>query len=358
MSLVIVALTLFAGLMAPNAEAETDVEELAKMFSPILIMTKDTQSDYGEDEARGILVLKPEPVDIMGATSAESVWFQSLDLNDRPVTKAKGVLGRYPSSIVGAVEAKCPKVDFSANKFAFLTPDCLVTHNGLHSNGVVFQGKVRPAHYDYPGVAPKEWNDAYLGLGPSSGTNFPNTAYVHTYKRKIPAYTDSVTVIQYFYFYPYNDWWNNHEGDWQRMDVVVSSSDPNTATIIGVEYRFHSVWVNYYKDWGSHPGLTTNFLFDPRREVKLSPGPTRNGIVQYTHPVVYVGAGSHGQFPIGGQVNIFNALEIVGDRLGSGASGDEAQGAAVTGSLEYMTHTGLSVEHRSQRFTWRPVGTL
>ncbi len=38
--------------------------------------------------------------------------------------------------------------------------------------------------------------------------------------------------------------------------------------------------MNYYKDWGSNPGLTTNFVFNPRTQIKLSPGPKRDGIVQ------------------------------------------------------------------------------
>ncbi len=150
---------------------------------------------------------------------------------------------------------------------------------------------------------------------------------MHIYKRVIDQYKatyDSVTVVQYKYFYPYNDWWNNHEGDWQGIDVVVSSSDPNTATILGVEYRFHKVWVNYYKDWGSNPGLTTNFVFNPHESVRLSQG---------THPVVYVGAGSHAAYPVGGKINVFNALEIISDRIPGSVSGD--------GSNEYMTHTGL-----------------
>ena len=239
MPLMIAVLTLFAILMPVDADAETDAERLAEMFSPILILTEDTRNHYGEDSDRGTLVLKPEPVDIMGATSADNIWIGSFDKND--VWKIEARIEEYPSSITfEAFEAQCPKVDFSANKFAFLTPDCFLIHNGIHPNGIGFHGKVRPYLFNYPGKTPKEWNDTYLGSGPYAGANFSNIAYVHMYQRNVTAYTDPVTVIQYFYFYPYNDWWNNHEGDWQRIDVVVSSNDPNTATILGVEYRFHT----------------------------------------------------------------------------------------------------------------------
>ena len=326
MPFVIVALTLFSALIAAEADAETAAERLAEMFSPILILAEETGHKWGD-----IRVIKPEPVEIMGAQSADSLWISSFDLDDKWVTE--GVIGDYPSSITfEAFEARCPKVDFSANKFAFFTPDCFLIHNGIHPNGIAFHGKVRP-NFNYPKKTPDEWNDTYFGSGARAGANFPNTAYVRTYKRKIFVYTDPVTVIQYKYFYPYNHWWNKHEGDWQGIDVVVSSSDPNTATILGIEYRFHGAWLNYYKDWGNKPGLITDsFVFNPRTEVRLSPGPKRDGIVQYTHPVVYVGAGSHGAYPIGGEIQVYKNI--------TGPDEDEVQGA-VGGDFEHMTHTGL-----------------
>ena len=330
MPFVIVELILLTVLIVADADAATDAERLAEMFSPILILTEETGHKWGD-----IKVIKPEPVEIMGGRSADSLWISSFDLNDDWVTE--GVIRDYPSSITfEAFEAQCPKVDFSANKFAFFTPDCFLIHNGIHPNKVGFRGKVRP-NFNYPGKTPKEWNDTYFGSGAYAGTNFPNTAYVHIYKRVIEQYKatyDSVTVIQYKYFYPYNHWWNSHEGDWQGIDVVASSSDPDTATILGVEYRFHGAWLNYYKGYSSKPGLTTNFVFNPRTEVKLSSGPTRNGLVQHTHPVVYVGAGSHAAYPAGGNIKIYY------EPLGSGEEDDGVRGA-VGGDYEYMTHTGL-----------------
>ena len=68
----IAVLTLLTALTVADAEAKTaTATELAKMFSPILILTKDTVGDYG-----AIRVLKPEPVNIMGATSADNIWFK------------------------------------------------------------------------------------------------------------------------------------------------------------------------------------------------------------------------------------------------------------------------------------------
>ena len=98
------------------------------------------------------------------------------------------------------------------------------------------------------------WNDTYFGEGSRvdneyMGSKFANTAYAHIYNTTHEVYTDAITVIQYFYFYPYNHWWNNHEGDWQRVQVVVSSQDPAPAEVIGVELLFHGAHLAYYKDY-------------------------------------------------------------------------------------------------------------
>lgn len=129
MPLMIVVLTLFAALIAADADAETDAERLAEMFSPILILTKDISpdSDYGEDG--GIRVLKPEPVEIMGAQSAENLRFRVYSLEEVltvEVEKFKGVFDSY-SGWVPPLEdlIEGDKVSFLENKFAFFV-------NGLY----------------------------------------------------------------------------------------------------------------------------------------------------------------------------------------------------------------------------------
>ena len=332
MLFMIAVLTLFTGLIIVDSEADTVSDSLlAKMFSPILILTEETGHRWGD-----IIVSKPEPVEIMGAMSADNIWFELSTLDGRPIASDR--LSRLiESGVIDTSDIKrnqsywfpAPqKVDLLRNKFAFFTSTVPLR------SYVVSKGSLEPGIYlvemylNYPYTTPEKWNDTYEGSGPYAGANFPNTAYVHTYKRRVATYTDSVTVIQYKYFYPYNHWWDNHEGDWQGIDVVVSSSDPSTATLLGVEYRFHGAWLNYYKDWGSKPGLTTNFVFEPRTEIRL---------IQDTHPVVYVGAGSHAAYPIGGEIQIY-WIE------------DE-------GGYEYMTHTGKVLSTQadySDTSLWEP----
>ena len=196
--------------------------------------------------------------------------------------------------------------------------------------------------FDYPGNDPTSWNSTYFGNGPHAGENenFPNTAYVHIYKTTHEAYSDSITVIQYFYFYPYNHWWNKHEGDWPRVDVVVSSSDPNDPTleVLGVEYSFHGAHLSYYNDYDSNPAITSNFVFNPRREIRLNQG---------THPIIYVSAGGHGSYPTGGTYTLYEleANEGVWEALvpwsGPLLVLEIIDGSRVVKFLERMTHTGL-----------------
>ncbi len=325
MLFVILALTLCAGPMAAEVDAETEAEQLAKMFSPILILTEETGGKWGD-----IIVTKPEPVGIMGARSADNLHFIVFS----SLTEAK--LREFDSYLNWDPPLGGSKVSFSQGKFAFFSSG---SYTGRPPGGMASGSYYVQAYFNFSGSETTGWNAEYERIG----ENFPNTAYVHIYKRVVDQYQashDSVTVIQYHYFYPYNDWWNNHEGDWQRIDVVVSSGDPDTAVLLGVEYRFHKAWLSYYRDWASKPGFTTSFVFNPRTTLKVSPGPERNEVVQYTHPVVYVGAGSHAGYPVGGNVQLYHRSpeEIAGQ--GGSAESEEVQGT-VGGDYERMTHSGM-----------------
>ena len=258
-------ITVLAALLATEATAEADELELAKMFSPMLILTEETGGKWGD-----IKVTKPEPVNIMGATSADNIWFELTRLSGR-VVGSDGLRNLMDSGFLDSMDVKrnqshwfpAPKiVDFLIGKYAFFVSTVPLRNYAVYpdTRGSLPTGNYNVEMYlDYPGTGTASWNQTYFGLGdkhdhPQRGSQFPNTAYVHTYTRTISNYEeqyDPVTVIQYHYFYPYNDWWNNHEGDWQRIDVVVSSGDPDTAVLLGVEYRFHKAWLSYYRDWAN-----------------------------------------------------------------------------------------------------------
>jgi hypothetical protein len=79
-------------------------------------------------------------------------------------------------------------------------------------------------------------------------------------------------ALQYWFFYPFNDFNNLHEGDWEMIQLVFDASDPRDALDgepVAVGYSSHEGAEE--ADWG---------------EDKLE-------LVDGTHPVVYPAAGSH-----------------------------------------------------------------
>jgi opacity protein-like surface antigen len=145
-------------------------------------------------------------------------------------------------------------------------------------------------YFDFPGTKPREWWDAYARFrtGPDSTAWRRPTVFAHPYLDE-----RNRLVIQYWYFYPMNDYIANHEGDWEHINVVLTS---DRSDIEEVHYFFHS------------------------RSANLPQGNRRPEITDGTHPVVYVGgrayvildypirlfghernSGSHGNYPFPGE---------------------------------------------------------
>ncbi len=245
--------------------------DLAKKFSPILILTKHPSSSKKDR-----IVLFPEPIEIMGAESIDNLNFIVASLAPRIL------LNSFYSNITPSwrnhLNSIHGGINLAKNKFAFLPG--FLKYTGMPPEAIsgIY---VLITHFDYPGNDKESWNNTYTGSGPKHGDhpNFPHTAYVHAFER-----LDRNVVIRYYYFYPFNDFQNNHEGDWQYINVIVNSFDPDMAKLIGTDYKFHGRGLTYTS--------IGERIFDPQTHF----APAEGG----THPVVYVGAGSHGGYPTGG----------------------------------------------------------
>jgi hypothetical protein len=90
-------------------------------------------------------------------------------------------------------------------------------------------------------------------------------------------------VIQYWFFYLYNDGNNNHEGEWEMIEVLLDYD----LTPIGAGYSHH--YGGAYRQWNSVPKMDG------------------------THPVVYVAKGSHAAYFYEVPYGIQNSLDIVSD---------------------------------------------
>jgi Membrane domain of glycerophosphoryl diester phosphodiesterase len=98
------------------------------------------------------------------------------------------------------------------------------------------------------------------------------TVYAHVATEA--AYPDRL-ALQYWFYYPYNDWNNLHEGDWEMIQLVFAAASAEEALAeapLEVGYSQHEGGER--AEWGDE---------------KLD-------VVDRTHPVVYPAAGSHANF--------------------------------------------------------------
>ena len=98
------------------------------------------------------------------------------------------------------------------------------------------------------------------------------TVYAHVATEA--AYPERL-ALQYWFYYPYNDWNNLHEGDWEMIQLVFAAASAEEALAeapLGVGYSQHEGGER--AEWGDE----------------------RLDVVDGTHPVVYPAAGSHANF--------------------------------------------------------------
>lgn len=255
---------------------------LVRKFAPIFVLTKNP-------ERLGRKVLNPEPVEIIGANSISNVWLKLQSVSRGDLVRNAPFSDWYDLStlreIAGSASFLAQTVPLE-NKFAFLRnagwyftpgPELTPGHYGAH------------AYFDYPGDDEKSWNRAYFsGTGennPHAGWRFRNTVYARVFERSNPSDGYGPVVIKYWLFFPYNDWQNNHERDWQTVNVMVTNRDPSLAEFYGIDYMFHGKSITYYDITDS---LST---IDIRKRVSPVGG---------TFPVLYVSAGGHGLYPTPG----------------------------------------------------------
>ncbi len=115
------------------------------------------------------------------------------------------------------------------------------------------------------------WAADYANGGPANlpGSHFNPRVYPHLFME------GNRCVIQYWMFYPYNDNINNHEGDWEHINVVLSSADPATSAIEAVDFYFHQRYMIVAGD-------NLGYLH----------------MIDDTHPLIYVGG--YGSLEAGG----------------------------------------------------------
>ncbi len=117
-----------------------------------------------------------------------------------------------------------------------------------------------------PGCSYEKWANEQWGED-ATPTIYARVAFQEGHEGKL--------ALQYFFFYPFNDYNNKHETDWERIQLEFEASSAEEALdLLPVRAVYSQHYGAEYADWGEEP------------EGKLE-------IHADTHPVVYVSAGSH-----------------------------------------------------------------
>jgi hypothetical protein len=140
-------------------------------------------------------------------------------------------------------------------------------------------------------------------------SRFPPVYHFHV------AHDRGYEVLQYWFLYPYNDWashggHNDHEGDWEVIYVFLDGEDQARH----VAYSKH---------------VTIPLLYGPSTAVWADVEK-----IEGTHPVVYVGCGSHASYPTRGNHRFFLYIDRAsGDHIAIGPGAGQAWGEPL--SLSY-----------------------
>jgi hypothetical protein len=155
------------------------------------------------------------------------------------------------------------------------------------------------------------------------------------------------TILQYWYFYCYNNWRsgfggvNDHESDWEMVSIYLYEDDRQLIPewVAYAEHEFH--------------GDDLRRRWDDDKELDFVEG----------HPVVYSGAGSHasyfrpGEYQAEVNLNMPTWVQFLlgtWNRFWTGALGQEASDPFRIPFVDYARGDGLSIGPQ-QTHSWAPV---
>lgn len=205
----------------PNPDKDNngilDVYEmpLAEKFCPTYVLNSATE------------YIRPEPVQYLGVNREDLVfdlynvsgsWEGLYNIEDQ-------------SDFVPPISTYYAWID-GPGQFSFIHYDPSYVYTGTPPGETYGRYLIR-FRWEYCGNCNSEncWSSCYKSE--RNQNNFSNTIYSHMFVE------DNSIVIQYWTFYPYNDFVNNHEGDWEHVNVWVSAQNPQYAQIEKAEYYFH-----------------------------------------------------------------------------------------------------------------------
>ena len=147
-------------------------------------------------------------------------------------------------------------------------------------------------HLDFPGD-PLDAGCTYERWAKRLGASEDPVVYAHVVTE---AERPGTVALQYWFFYPFNDFNNTHEGDWEMIQLNFEADDA-AAALGGTPVRI---------GYSAHEGATSSSWTDDQLEVVDS------------RPVVYPAAGSH--------ANKYSAALWLGSSAEAGVGCDDTRG--------------------------------
>jgi hypothetical protein len=173
-------------------------------------------------------------------------------------------------------------------------------------------------------------------------------AATHPYYGRVVR-TSGWTVLQYWFFYAFNDWRsgfngaNDHEADWEQILVYLDADAEGRAVPVWAAYAQHD-----------YHGRDLRRRWDDAEELE------RIG----DHPVVYAGAGSHasyfrpGEYLAEQELRVPSLVRRVTTTVGALISGSAGDGSAErflsVAFVDYARGDGPAIGAGNER-TWEPV---
>ncbi len=204
------------GFAAPAGADEADQRTLAERYAPVMMLVEQAE-DCGPGEP-----YQPSDVDLLMDNSSVAL--------------------RGPWSPRDLVE---------------VGPAATTLAEGLPGYSLDLPGDPLSAGCDYEKWARATWADS------------PPTIYAHVARQDTH---QGRLALQYFFYYPFNDFNNKHESDWEKIQLEFAA--PNARGALDVDPDLVA--------YSQHYGAETSSWDDEKLQITGS-----------THPVVYVSVGSH-----------------------------------------------------------------
>lgn len=234
------------------------LERMAVRFAPALVQnTSDAPMDWKSfmnNQATFPLYVDTWNISQQEATIANSDDIDWVALGNSPCdpeewsAMLQGSVSRNGNFSQNGSRALSPRIDDCklialVNEFNPQNPK-----NERLTNGAIAQDPelLKVLYFNFPGHDPESWQQAYeSGFTQHLRRQYIDflKIYAHPFINAIRSNADSAIlgyefVLQYWFFYPTNDGGNNHEGDWEHINVVISPKDrvQNNLTADDIEW--------------------------------------------------------------------------------------------------------------------------